>query len=318
MTIEKHEPLLSQLVRNAVCGQLVAGIALLPAVSVAATPNDSWSIVDGLTVETFAQKTLATLRTAGVPDSVSESAIREANQTAGLLYDSSAVDVIQVGAGDAFTTILVPKNLVLSSVSIATKGKAVTVDVEADTNSLQPGTSTAVVPTGSGFGSAYWNMYSNPPCVWQSNNTAWQNTCYKLSSLQGDSDPNHNWVSIEHFATAKSKSTWVLYQHSVSSVRGSGAASMDQTDYSPRADQSHGNCTSTTLGVSAGGVSLSSTHEACDTWDVTIYPSTDCHMKNEWQGSANMTEREVAYMSTCIVPSSGSVWWSLGNSYSAK
>lgn len=251
-------------------------------------------------------------------DEMIADAIDEAFRTAGHRYDPEAVEVARIGSGPRESTFVTPigTELVYAELRTGTDG-SVDVTTRYNTESASvPGEGPRTSPSGEGFGSAYWEQYSNPPCSWHSNSTAWQNVCYKLNVLRDDGDPSQNWNTIDHFATAKSKSIFTLYQHDILSYEGTSADDMDQTDYDPGQDQSVGNCQSTTIGISAGGASLSTTSEICDEWDITVYNSEECKFKNEWKGNAHRSERMVEYMSTCV-SYGGTVYWTIENHYSA-
>ncbi|MDD5190170.1 MAG: hypothetical protein PHE50_03910 [Dehalococcoidales bacterium] len=155
-----------------------------------------------------------------------------------------------------------------------------------------------------------WELVGSQAFSRFENSTGWIDHAYMLDHLTGESDPNYDYYSLHHYATAKSKGIFILRFASLECAKTASSSTMYWVDWCPRSDQTWNNPTSYTLSVTAGGYGLSYNHTGQDTWDITKYEEAG-KFKNIWYGSAWGSEREVAYMVCVKVPQNGWPQWSL-------
>jgi hypothetical protein len=180
-------------------------------------------------------------------------------------------------------------------------------------------TSTTGDTSDSGHGSTYagWSLRDSNCFARVENNTGWLDHCYQISKLEMDGDSVKDYYTLHHYATAKSKSIWTLKSATIGSSKKSGSASMEWFDWAPGADRPFGNCGSTTISISVGGIGISKSYASCpDKWDINK-SSTAGTFENSWRGSAQMSEREVAYMQTQKTPQGGWPVWNLSTDFYA-
>lgn len=161
------------------------------------------------------------------------------------------------------------------------------------------GTDTAMMPFCSGGSGGpppqpYWAEYYHACYPTIENNTGWIVHCAKKQRMENDPYADKDAHTLHHWATAKSKSTWVMKRFDVNGTP--FVDNMQRRDWDPGADEDKGNCVNQTVNVTVWGiVSVGAEHQHCDRWDITLYPIEPGRFKNEWRGSAWRSEREVAY-----------------------
>lgn len=180
-----------------------------------------------------------------------------------------------------------------------------------------PSTSSLLETEGvSPMAAPYWGLVDYG-CWYVEGFMGWISHCCHGYALMGDPDPNNDFLLLEHFATAKSKYWfWRLRRATIECVKNPSSSPMAWFDYQPRSDQKRGQCETISLGISAFGVTLSGSWIICkEGWDITYYPTEPGRFKNMWYGSADRSEREVAYMVSVTVPQGGTGVWNLDASY---
>ena len=167
--------------------------------------------------------------------------------------------------------------------------------------------------------STSWDMVNNLCISRFDTKYGWMDVCGKKYLLKGKSV---DYYTMELFSTAKSKGIWVLTEAKIEAIRRPRTAIQRWVSWSPRQDMSTSVCNSISLGVSAMGVSLGSSFNLCDEWDITKfrYPG---HFKNVWKGPFWRTrnrgaEREVAFMQTVSVKSGKEAIWNIRYHFSVE
>jgi hypothetical protein len=162
----------------------------------------------------------------------------------------------------------------------------------------------------------YWGLISYGS--WYSEGwSGWISHFAKGYALIGETDYNNDFLLLDHWAVAKSKYLLPRLRGAViSCIRDSSSSPMQWFDFMPRSDQKKGQCEAITLGISAYGVTLSQAWTICkEGWDITYYPTEPGKFLNRWYGSADRSEREVAYMVAVTVPQNGVGVWNLDAYY---
>lgn len=242
----------------------------------------------------------------------------------GVQSDAGQLRVYNLGATDAPDYLIVPDSIVFESaskraVTVNEDGKQVTYLEASDAFTLDL-SKLVMQPENESLNSfapsaPYWQMVANQCYARWETGAMWFDRCYKVHKLYSDGTSTKDYFQLEHYGTAKSKFPWVLKKASLSSQKHASSSSMSWVDWSPRSDLNVGNCTTWSLSVTVQGVGIGASHELCDKWDITKYAAAGS-FKNEWQGSARESEREVAYMQAISVPQNGWPVWSLTSSVS--
>lgn len=145
-----------------------------------------------------------------------------------------------------------------------------------------------------GPGDAQWDPAGGQGCARRkSNNTAWYDTCQWWYHLAKDGNADRQTWSLMHYGTGKSKGAWKLNSLEVRSWRKTGTPDQDWIDWSPRADEDHGNCSSSTVGVNVNAAYLEHTSTHCDLWNIDK-GAEPADFANVWMGNVRRSEREVA------------------------
>ncbi len=161
----------------------------------------------------------------------------------------------------------------------------------------------------------YWNLVASQCFARIEGVMGWIDHCYKLHKLVGETDSQKDYYTLTHYATAKSKVPFALTGALLTCAKYTSSSPMEWVDWNPRADQSVGQCSSITIGISYIAV-LTHTSTICSSgWDITKYAEAG-KFANKWYGTAWWSEREVAYMVCVKVPQGGWPIWALTAQYS--
>lgn len=143
---------------------------------------------------------------------------------------------------------------------------------------------------------------------------AWSDHCYKLHKYSGqvwNGEAYRDLFALFHYTTAKSvDNNWWLTKGSIWNSEHGNSDPMEWSDWDPRSDQKFDCFEPVTLGFSYGGASVSYSWDVCDTWNITKYSEPGV-FRNDWEGSALNSEREVAYGVEVYVPVDGWPQWYL-------
>jgi len=256
-------------------------------------------------------------------DTVVRRTIERWERNYGINWPESGLVVYNVGTVDKPDILIVPNALQIEEIvtEIFSDGTA-EVDASVTLRALKDNTlditegdtQTAVLATSS------WQFVQQQCFAREDGAKGWIDSCYKIHQLSGDGDSNYDYYQLEHFATAKSKSPYSLLTAHVASDRDLGSPPMYWVDWSPRSDQTVGNCQTYQVSVGALGIGIASYHDLCEKWDITKYADPG-KFRNEWKNYFGFTissEREVAYMLAVKVPEGSFPIWVLNYGYYAS
>jgi len=160
----------------------------------------------------------------------------------------------------------------------------------------------------------YWSLMAAQCFARIEGTTGWIDHCYQLHKLVGETDSQKDYYTLTHYATAKSKAIFELTSAVLTCQKYTSSSTMEWVDWNPRSDQTVGQCTPITIGISYVAV-LTYTATICQSgWDITKYSEAG-KFANRWYGHAWRSEREVAYMVCVKVPQGGWPIWQLTANY---
>lgn len=111
----------------------------------------------------------------------------------------------------------------------------------------------------------------------------WYEPCYQKWVTKFDGNPNWNYYAIDAYNTCVDTSEWTVL---VSCGRGAGVtspASAQWLDRAPTRDTPGPGCTSLSLSLSLGPISLSGSTNHCDEQRIYVYPEAG-KMSSYWKG----------------------------------
>lgn len=264
---------------------------------------------------------LAESRASGFSDVTHTPAGRQAAEAAterwaekyGVYRSIEEVQVLRGTEGARHTTLVLPSDTGVVETSFERRGEGYLSSASYD---VSAGNS---IPGVAGAGSG-WNMIGSNCFAREENSTGWIDSCYKIHQYNTDSTDGsgtRDIFQLHHFATAKSKGIYTLWEARLESDQStSGPTFTDWHDWDPGADSTL-NCTSQNVSVSYGGFGISETHEHCEEWDITKHSDVG-HFVNRWDGYVWQSEREVAYMTVIKVNQGASPVWTLWDSFFAS
>lgn len=155
-------------------------------------------------------------------------------------------------------------------------------------------------------GGPYWKMTGSDCQSVMHYDGVYMDSCYKEYLLLNEPDSSRNYYALEYYGTAGPDPS----ASPPRSLRQAGLAIESQDsralwhDWDPRSDTT-GGCSNYTIGVSAFGASVSSTHTRCETWDITkpaaaTAPFWNMYENFDWPGT--LADREVALWEAVTVP----------------
>ncbi len=162
-------------------------------------------------------------------------------------------------------------------------------------------------------GGEYWSLVDNNAFARFQDGKGWMDHAYKKYKLVGETVADKDYYTLEHYATAKSKSTWTLSRAHIWCQKRDGSSEMAWVDWDPTSDKSGGSGNTITIGISFI-VELTDSFTFSDKWNITKYAEAG-RFKNTWEGLAWRSERSVAYMVCVSVPQGGYPLWSLSAQY---
>jgi hypothetical protein len=155
-------------------------------------------------------------------------------------------------------------------------------------------------------GGPVWKM-TGSQCFsrWQADGV-YMDSCHKDYVLLNEGDNDHNYYAVDYYGTAgpdpQGDPPRTLQDAGLAVWSDDSRAAWH--DWDPRADSS-GSCSSITLGVSAFGVSIGSSVQRCETWDIgkpadVNDPFWNVYQNHDWPGTNG--NREVALWEAVTVP----------------
>jgi hypothetical protein len=227
-------------------------------------------------------------------------------QSYGWNFNSKGLKVYELNPGDYLvapeSTKIVLKSILQSDGSAKLDAGVVT----AFSPSVSSTEAQGVIP----MQTPYWSLVASQCFTRVENSTGWIDHCYQMNKLVGDTDPQKDYYQLQHYATAESKSIWILKDAELACQR-NGGSTQEWVDWSPRSDLPASQCGTIGISVSAFGIGISASHTICPTmWDISKYAEAG-KFANMWTGSAWRSEREVAYMICVKVPQGGWPVWLL-------
>ncbi len=138
--------------------------------------------------------------------------------------------------------------------------------------------------------------------------------CWRKWKVKNDGDSSYDYYMFETWASGETKDDWGRSPRLTSmtlSVRPRNSSGMENVDWDPRSDHK-GDCSSTTVGVQAAGVSVGQSFDQCEVWDVTP-PYKVGNIKIKWRkrswssGIPAGTTRSVAAAVSVRVPQGAAV-----------
>ena len=225
---------------------------------------------------------------------------------------NQSVEVYKLAEGDY---LIVPSSTVVEFKYTKLKDKSIRIDPWIYVGSGNQGNTSNASNTLTTNPPFYASTPGYPQCFARIDGTGgYIDHCVDIQKLYNNLDSTRDYYTLQHYATAKSKSAWFLHTATISCVKASGSSTMYWCDWNPKADQSVGNCITVNLGVQAGGATASMSGQLCDMWDITKYAAAG-QFQNVWRGSAWRSERYVAYQVAVAVPQNGVAGWLVSASY---
>lgn len=143
------------------------------------------------------------------------------------------------------------------------------------------------------FGTLSWN---SPTCYARySNVNGWLDRCVQWGRILNDGDSAREHVVFKFYGTCKSNPGFTLTACSLTSVKSAASGTLYWEDWAPKAD-SNGACRSTSISVSAFGVSVGDSYQACEVLNITKNAAAGS-FSNQWAYSGGVagSERSVEY-----------------------
>ena len=219
-----------------------------------------------------------------------------AGQIKGL--DLSEYRVVNDLPGDPGATWVIPADVELPKITVTSDGLSVVEVVTPDPVSVHSGGGAAGRPGMSLTGTLTWQSaycYSR-----YTEAMGWFDHCRQFGYIASDGDTSRDHWVLKQYGTCKSNSGWRMSLCSLSSVRASGTATQYWEDWAPTADSS-GACRTISISVTAFGVGVSGSYNACETNDITKGAAAGS-FGSAWKGSVASSERAVRSQIAVGVP----------------
>lgn len=180
---------------------------------------------------------------------------------------------------------------------------------------IDPGIPPVDNPAGNSILAKYlgWNT---PYCYsrWSNWDAGWIDNCYQVGYVYDDGDAARVHVAFKRWATCASFNPDDLYRYVITECAVWSTPHIDPKtweDWSPKSDSPGSNCRTLGMSITAFGIGVSGSFNACDTMNATKY-SDGGHYAMSWEGNAQQSERESEFMISYNVPTGNDVRLSVG------